>query len=79
MRLQTVLTASSFVLSKQMIMKYNYTPNFYYVLFVVIVLLVYPLKNYSAIVSNQSQSIEKVEMEVTQPSPEMLHGELLFK
>jgi hypothetical protein len=81
MRLQTALTASSFVLSKQMIMKRNYTLNLCYLLCVVIVLLISPVKNYSAIVpvSNESKAFEKVKKAVEQTPQETLHSELLFK
>jgi hypothetical protein len=79
MRLRLALTASSFVLSKQMIMKRNYTLNLCYVLCIVIALLVYPFKNYSAIISKHSKGVEMAEKAVEQPLTETLHSELLFK
>ena len=62
-------------------MKRNSTLNFYYVLCVVIVLLVYPIKNYSAIVtlSKECKTTEKVEKVVAQQSTETINSELLFK
>jgi hypothetical protein len=79
MRLQTVFSASSFVLSKQMMMKRKHSFNFCYILSVVIVLLVYSVQSFSAIVSGQSKGTEKVEKSVEQSSTETLHSELLFK
>ena len=62
-------------------MKRNYTLNLCYVLCVVIVLLAYPVKNYSAIVNfiNPSDSVTKVEKTVAQQSIEILSGDFLFK
>ena len=64
-------------------MKRNYTLNLCYVLFVaiVIVLLVYPVKNYSAIanLTQCHEGVEKVEKTVAQEETETLTGELLFK
>ena len=64
-----------------MIMKRNYTLNLCYVLCVVIVLLVYPVKNYSAIVNltAPADKVEKIEKPVAQQSAETLHSDLLFK
>ena len=62
-------------------MKRNYTLNLCYVLCVVIVLLAYPVKNYSAIVNliNPADVVKKVEKPVVQQSSEILPGDLLFK
>jgi hypothetical protein len=62
-------------------MKRNYTLNLCYVLCVVIVLLVYPIKNYSAIINltGSTKGIEKVEKQVAQESAGSLPSELLFK
>lgn len=62
-------------------MKHKFALNLFYVLCVVIVLLVYPEKNYSAIVNpaNPTEPVEKVEKPVAQQSTETLHSELLFK
>ena len=62
-------------------MKRNYTLNLCYVLCVIIVLLVYPVKNYSAIVNltNPTKASKKLEKPVVQQSTEVLHSELLFK
>lgn len=64
-----------------MVMEPNYTLNLYYVLCVVIVLMVYPVTNYSAIVNltNPANRVEKVEKPVAQGATEILHSELLFK
>ena len=64
-----------------MIMKRNYTLNLCYVLCVVIVFLVYPIKNYSAIVNltNTLDEVKKVEKPVAQETVGSLPGELLFK
>ena len=64
-----------------MVMTRNYTLNLCYVLCVVIVLLAYPVKNYSAIVNliNPSDSVTKVEKPVAQQSIEILPGDFLFK
>jgi len=62
-------------------MKRNYTLNLCYVLCVVIVLLVYPIKNYSAIVNltGSTKGIEKVEKPDAQESAGSLPIEFLFK
>ena len=62
-------------------MKRNYTLNLCYVLCVVIVLLVYPVKNYSAIVNliNPTDCVKKVEKPVAQETAGPLPIELLFK
>ena len=62
-------------------MKRNYTLNLCYVLCVVIVLLVYPVKNYSAIVNlvNSTDCVKKVEKPVAQQSTEILPSDFLFK
>jgi hypothetical protein len=62
-------------------MKQNYTLHLCYILCVLIVLLVYPVKNYSAIVSvtHTTKGVGKVEIPVAQEDIEILHGELLFK
>ena len=64
-----------------MVMKRNSTLNFYYVLCVVIVLLAYPIKNYSAIVTSAEtcKTTEKSEKVVVQQSTETINSELLFK
>jgi len=64
-----------------MVMKRNYTLNLCYVLCVVIILLVYPIKNYSANVNlhNAAEDVKKVEKPVAQLSTEILNSELLFK
>ena len=64
-----------------MAMKQNCTLNLCYVLCVVIVLLAYPVKNYSAIVNltNPTESVRKVEKSVVQQSSEILPGDFLFK
>ena len=62
-------------------MKRNYTLNLFYVLCVVIVLLIYPVKNYSAFVnrSNPAEGGKKVEKPVAQEFAGFLPSELLFK
>ena len=62
-------------------MKRNDALNLYYVLCVVIVLLVYPIKNYSAIVNltNPGEDVKKVEKPVAQETTRFLPGDLLFK
>ena len=62
-------------------MKRNYTLNLCYALCVIIVLLAYPVKNYSAIVSliNPTNCVKKVEKTVAQQSNEILPGDFLFK
>jgi Na+-transporting methylmalonyl-CoA/oxaloacetate decarboxylase gamma subunit len=62
-------------------MKRNYTLNAFYVVCVVIVLLAYPVKNYSAIVNRTApvESVERVEKPVAEQSTEILHSDLLFK
>jgi hypothetical protein len=62
-------------------MKQGYTLNAFYVLCVVVVLLAYPVKNYSAIVNRTAsvKSVEKVDKLVAEQSSEILHGELLFQ
>ena len=64
-----------------MAMKRNYTLNLFYVLCVVIVFLIYPVKNYSAFVnlSNTADGGKKVEQPVAQELVGFLPGELLFK
>ena len=64
-----------------MVMKRNYTLNLCYVLFVVIVLLAYPVKNYSAIVNltSSTREVKKVEKPVAQQSIEILAIDFLFK
>ncbi len=64
-----------------MFMKRNYTLNLCYVLSLVIVLFVYPVKNYSAIVNltKSADGVKKVEKPVVQDWPETLHSEILFK
>ena len=64
-----------------MAMKRNYTLNLCYVLCVVIVLLAYPIKNYSAIVNltGSTKGVEKVEKPVAQESAGSLPIEFLFK
>ena len=64
-----------------MVMKRNYTLNLCYVLCVVIVLLAYPVKNYSAIVTliNPTDCLKKVEKPVAQEFAGFLPSELLFK
>jgi uncharacterized membrane protein len=64
-----------------MIMKRNYTLNLCYVLCVVILLLAYPLKNYSANVSltNPTNIVKEVEKPVAQETAGPLPIELLFK
>ena len=64
-----------------MIMKRNYTLNLCYVLCVVIVLLAYPVKNYSAIVNliNPADVVKKVDKPVVKQSSEILPGDFLFK
>ena len=62
-------------------MKRNYTLNLCYVLCVEIVLLAYPVKNYSAIVhlTRFPKEVKKVEKPVAQQSTETSPIELLFK
>ena len=62
-------------------MKRNYTLNLCYVLCVVIVLLAYPVKNYSAFVnlSNPAEGGKKVEKPVAQEFAGSLPGDFLFK
>ena len=64
-------------------MKRNYTLNLCYVLCVVIVLLAYPVKNYSAFVnvnlSNPAEGGKKVEKPVVQQSTEHSPIDFLFK
>ena len=64
-----------------MVMKRNYTLNLFYVLCVVIVLLIYPVKNYSAFLnlSNPAEGGKKVEKPVVREFAVSLPGELLFK
>ena len=64
-----------------MVMKGNRTLNLCYVLCVVIVLLVYPVKNYSAIVTliNPTECVKKVEKPVAQQSSEISPIDFLFK
>ena len=64
-----------------MVMKQNCTLNLCYVLCVVIVLLAYPVKNYSAIVTliNPTDCVKQVEKPVAQQSIEILPGDFLFK
>lgn len=62
-------------------MKPNYTLNLCYALCVIIVLLVYPIKNYSAIVNltNPADGVKKVEKPSAQETAGFLPGDLLFK
>jgi hypothetical protein len=62
-------------------MKRNYTLNLCYVLCVVIVLLIYPVKNYSAFVnlSHPAKGGKNVEKPVAQQSTQTLPGDFLFK
>ena len=62
-------------------MKRNYTLNLCYVICVIIVLLAYPVKNYSAIVNLTSFTgeVKKVEKPVAQETAGPLPIELLFK
>ena len=62
-------------------MKRNYTLNLCYVLCVVIVLLAYPIKNYSAIVNltNPADDVKKVEKPIAQQSTEHSPIDFLFK
>ena len=62
-------------------MKRSYTLNLCYVLCVVIVLLAYPVKNYSAIVNLTSFTgeVKEVEKPVAQETTGPLPIELLFK
>ena len=62
-------------------MKRNYTLNLCYVLSIVIVLLTYPIKNYSAMVNLTSplDEVKKVEQPVAQETAVSLPTELLFK
>ena len=62
-------------------MKRNYTLNLCYVLCLVIVLLAYPIKNYSAIVNLTSftEEVKKVEKPVAQEFAVSLPGDFLFK
>ena len=62
-------------------MKRNYTLNLCYVLCVVIVLMVCPIKNYSAIVNlvNPTDYVKKVEKPVAQQSTETSPIDFLFK
>ena len=64
-----------------MVMKRNYTLNLFYVLCVVVVLLAYPVKNYSAIVTliNPTECVKKVEKPVAQQSIEISPIDFLFK
>ena len=64
-----------------MVMKRNYTLNLCYVLCVVIVLLAYPVKNYSAIVNLTSFTgeVKKIEKPVAQQSTETVPVDFLFK
>ena len=64
-----------------MVMKRNYTLNLCYVLCVVIVLLAYPVKNYSAIVTliNPTDCVKRVEKPGAQEAFEVLPGDFLFK
>ena len=64
-----------------MAMKRNYTLNLCYALCVIIVLLAYPVKNYSAIVSliNPTDCVTKAEKPVAQQSMEVLPGDFLLK
>ena len=64
-----------------MVMKRNYTLNLCYVLCVVIVLLAYPEKNYSAIITliNPTDCVKKVEKPVAQHSIEISPIDFLFK
>ena len=64
-----------------MVMKRNYTLNLFYVLCVIIVFLIYPVKNYSAFVnlSNPAEGGKKVEKPVAQEFAGFLPSELLFK
>jgi len=62
-------------------MKRNNTLHLWYVKCVVIVLIVYPLKNYSAMVSvtDHAAIIQKSETAIVSEANDVLHGELLFK
>ncbi len=62
-------------------MKRNYTLNLCYVLCIVIVLLAYPIKNYSAIVhlTSFTEEVKKVEKPVAQKSTEISPIDFLFK
>jgi hypothetical protein len=62
-------------------MKRNYTLNLCYVLCVVIVLLAYPIKNYSANVNltNTAQGVKSLEKPVASQSADILPIDLLFK
>ncbi len=61
-------------------MQKGYTLNVFYVICVVIVLLAYPVKNYSAFAKSTSgKSVPKVEKVVAEESSELLHSDLLFK
>ncbi|WP_018616602.1 hypothetical protein [Segetibacter koreensis] len=62
-------------------MKRSYASNLFYVLCVVIFLIVYPIKNSSAIVTltSPAEGVKKVEKTVAQQSTETLHSELLFR
>ena len=64
-----------------MVMKQNCTLNLCYVLCVLIVLLAYPLKNYSANVSltNPTNIVKEVEKPVAQETAGFSPGDLLFK
>ena len=64
-----------------MVMKRNYTLNLCYALCVMIVLLAYPVKNYSAIVTliNPTECVKKLEKPIAQQSTEILPGDFLFK
>ena len=64
-----------------MVMKRKYTLNLCYTLCLVIVLLAYPVKNYSAFVNliNRTECVQKVEKPVAQQSNEILPGDFLFK
>ena len=62
-------------------MKRNYTLNLCYALCVIIVLLVYPIKNYSAMVNltNPADGLKKVEKPVAQETAATLPIDFLFK
>jgi hypothetical protein len=62
-------------------MKPNYTLHLWYVLCVVIVLVAYPVNNYSAVVNvaNPATCLKNAEKPVAQESIDILHSQLLFK
>ena len=62
-------------------MKRNNTLHLCYVICVVIVLLVYPLKNYSARVSvtEHATIIQALQTAIAAEENDVLHSELLFK